>query len=116
MQIEHPQAALLPPLLIAPKVPWVVRIYALIIMLLNTITALKFLTDFLVVALTSRTWTLKMFGSGSLFYLASIVIALIWIRLGYGLRLGQRKAVYGFVCFSVISEFFSYNNHKTATI
>jgi len=114
--LDNLQPALTPPLLNAPRIPTAVRIYALIIMLLNGITAFKIIANFTVVAITSRVWTWKMFGLGFSYYLAFLAFPLIWVRLGYGLRIGQRKAVYGIVCFSAINVLLSFFFYKSGSI
>ncbi len=71
-------------------------------MLANGLWASMLFANFLVVLVTSQAWSWSMFGYMPYPQLAELVGAVIWSRLGYGLRKGQRSAVYGLVVFTII--------------
>ena len=74
-------------------VPGVVRVYGMIIMVLNGILAVLTALQALLLFVASKSPLLLVLGA------LGIAINFVWFRLGKGLRTGERQAVYGLCIF-----------------
>ena len=96
-----------PPLLAPPWLGNTMRIYCVIIFILNAITVFSKAFNFLVIMITTWPWDWKMFGVGAKYSLLELAFGLVWCRIGMGLWRIERNAVYALCIFSLFSIFFA---------